>query len=110
MGSRSAPRLAALPAGVRWRPVHGVGWLGGIGFTMSLFVAGLAFSEAPALLTEAKLGVLIASIAAGLCGWFLLLLAPGDDGAIKKRRRPEGRQPHPRGENRGQEPIDGCGR
>jgi NhaA family Na+:H+ antiporter len=64
--------LAALPRGVSWRLIHGVAWLGGIGFTMSLFIAGLAFADAPDLLTEAKLGVLIASIAAGLCGWFLL--------------------------------------
>ena len=64
--------LAALPRGVSWRLVHGVAWLGGIGFTMSLFIAGLAFANAPDLLTEAKLGVLIASIAAGLCGGFLL--------------------------------------
>ncbi|HEX7185841.1 MAG TPA: Na+/H+ antiporter NhaA, partial [Thermoanaerobaculia bacterium] len=64
--------LAALPRGVTWRQIHGVAWLGGIGFTMSLFVAGLAFPDAPALLTAAKLGVLAASLVAGLCGWFLL--------------------------------------
>lgn len=64
--------LAALPRGVTWRLIHGVSWLGGIGFTMSLFVAGLAFTEAPALLTEAKLGVLMASLAAGLAGALLL--------------------------------------
>ena len=64
--------LAALPGGVTWRLIHGVSWLAGIGFTMSLFVAGLAFAGAPALLTAAKLGVLAASLAAGVCGWFLL--------------------------------------
>jgi NhaA family Na+:H+ antiporter len=64
--------LAALPRGVTWRMVHGVAWLGGIGFTMSLFVAGLAFAGAPALLTAAKLGVLAASLAAGICGWLLV--------------------------------------
>jgi NhaA family Na+:H+ antiporter len=64
--------LAELPRGVTWRLVHGVAWLGGIGFTMSLFVAGLAFPGAPALLAAAKIGVLAASLAAGLCGWFLL--------------------------------------
>jgi Na+:H+ antiporter, NhaA family len=65
--------FAALPRGVTWRLIHGVSWLGGIGFTMSLFVAGLAFTEAPAPLTEAKLGVLMASLAAGLIGAALLL-------------------------------------
>lgn len=65
--------LAELPGGVTWRLIHGAAWLGGIGFTMSLFVAGLAFTEAPDLLTEAKLGVLMASLAAGLGGALLLL-------------------------------------
>lgn len=64
--------IAELPRGVTWRLVHGVSWLGGIGFTMSLFVASLAFPGAPALLNAAKIGVLVASLAAGLFGWFLL--------------------------------------
>ncbi len=64
--------VATLPAGVSWRMLHGVAWLGGIGFTMSLFIAGLAFSAHPALLTAAKLGTLIASVVAGIVGWTLL--------------------------------------
>ena len=56
--------FAALPAGVTWGHVHGAGWLGGIGFTMSLFVAELAFSD-EAQLTLAKLGILVASLCAG---------------------------------------------
>lgn len=62
---------ADLPAGVRWRHVYGAGWLGGIGFTMSLFIAGLAFA-APAALDVAKLGILAASVAAGAAGYALL--------------------------------------
>jgi NhaA family Na+:H+ antiporter len=54
-----------------WRMLHGAGWLAGIGFTMSLFIAGLAF-ESDALLTEAKLGILAASLLAGAVGWVLL--------------------------------------
>ncbi len=62
---------ADLPAGVGWRHIHAAGWLGGIGFTMSLFVAGLAFVN-PAVLDTAKLGVLGASTIAGLVGYTLL--------------------------------------
>ncbi len=62
---------ADLPAGVVWRHVHGAGWLAGIGFTMSLFVAGLAFAD-PATLGTAKLAVLVASTAAGAVGYALL--------------------------------------
>jgi NhaA family Na+:H+ antiporter len=63
--------IADLPAGVTWRTLHGTAWLGGIGFTMSLFIAGLAFSDA-ARLDTAKLGILTASLIAGITGWGLL--------------------------------------
>jgi len=65
-------RLASLGAEMNWRNVHAVAWLGGIGFTMSLFIASLAFAES-AELTEAKLGVLGASIVAGTIGALLLM-------------------------------------
>lgn len=57
--------LGELPQGVTWRGIALVGCLGGIGFTMAIFVAGLAFGD-PQLLGAAKLGVLIASGLAGL--------------------------------------------
>ncbi len=60
-----------LPEGAGWRDVVGVGMLGGIGFTMSIFVAGLAFGD-PALLDTAKLGILGSSLLAGLAGATLL--------------------------------------
>jgi NhaA family Na+:H+ antiporter len=63
--------LAERPPDVSWGMLHGAAWLGGIGFTMSLFIAGLAFDDA-ALLTQAKLGILVASVAAGTVGWLLL--------------------------------------
>ena len=63
--------MADLPTGVTWRHVHGAAWLGGIGFTMSLFVAGLAFADA-ATLDTAKLGVFTASLVAGVVGYLLL--------------------------------------
>ena len=53
--------VARLPTGVTPRLLHGAAWLGGIGFTMSLFVAGLAFPDTPSLHDEAKVGVLVAS-------------------------------------------------
>jgi NhaA family Na+:H+ antiporter len=65
-------RMAALPSDSTWRALHGVSWLGGIGFTMSLFIAGLAFPTSPDLLDSAKVGILIASLLAGLAGWIVL--------------------------------------
>jgi NhaA family Na+:H+ antiporter len=59
-------RLAALPAGVGWGALLGAGVLGGIGFTMALFITSLAFPD-PALAAASKLGVMAASLlAAGL--------------------------------------------
>ncbi len=54
-------KLAALPEGVRWRQLALLGILGGIGFTMSVFIANLAFAEDRMLLTAAKLAVLVGS-------------------------------------------------
>ena len=62
---------AALPAGTSWTMIHGASWLGGIGFTMSLFVASLAFGTSTNLLA-AKLGILLASTAAGIIGALIL--------------------------------------
>ena len=64
--------LAVRPADAGWRMIHGVAWLGGIGFTMSLFIAGLAFGGSSSLLTAAKLGTFLASVIAGIIGWTLL--------------------------------------
>jgi NhaA family Na+:H+ antiporter len=64
--------IASLPAGVSWRQIHGAGWLGGIGFTMSLFVAGLAFADEQ-LLTMSKLGIFTASFLAGIAGSAILI-------------------------------------
>lgn len=63
--------LASMPEGVSWAQVGSVGVLAGIGFTMSLFIAGLAFPSGPVLMA-AKEGILIASTIAGLTGWLLL--------------------------------------
>jgi Na+:H+ antiporter, NhaA family len=68
-------RIAALPRGVSWRLLQGVSWLGGIGFTMSLFVGALAFTD-EALLDSAKIGVLLASCVAAFMGWLMLRRHP----------------------------------
>jgi NhaA family Na+:H+ antiporter len=63
--------LAELPSGVGWRHVYGAAWLGGIGFTMALFIAELAFGQG-ARLDAAKLGILAASVIAGVGGFVVL--------------------------------------
>lgn len=63
--------MASLPKGVCWRHVYGAGWLGGIGFTMSVFITTLAFDD-PAMLTVAKLAILAASVLSAVGGWLLL--------------------------------------
>lgn len=63
--------FASQPSAVSWSSVHGVAWLAGIGFTMSLFVAGLAYGPGP-LLDSAKVGVIAASVLAGAVGYTLL--------------------------------------
>jgi len=60
-------RLASLPDGVSWTAVAGCAWLGGIGFTMSLFIATLAF-DAANVLDAAKVGILAASLIAAVGG------------------------------------------
>jgi NhaA family Na+:H+ antiporter len=62
---------ADLPPGVTLAQLYGASILGGIGFTMSIFVAGLAFPEGP-LLAAAKLGILAASAVSGVVGFVVL--------------------------------------
>jgi NhaA family Na+:H+ antiporter len=59
--------LATLPDGVNWRGILIVGFVAGIGFTMAIFIAQLAFAD-PSLLAIGKLGVLLASAVAGAVG------------------------------------------
>jgi NhaA family Na+:H+ antiporter len=72
-------RLGALPAGIGWRHLIVLGFVAGIGFTMALFVAQLAFVDAE-LLAAGKIGVLAASGAAAVIGLLLgrVLLTPGE--------------------------------
>ena len=66
--------LTALPGGVTWTQLAGVATLGGIGFTVSLFVTGLAFDE-PSLVNEARIGILAASLLASGVGAAILVAA-----------------------------------
>jgi NhaA family Na+:H+ antiporter len=64
-------KLASLPQGINWKNLYGAGILAGIGFTMSLFIAGLAFIN-PELLDLAKIGVLSGSLISGIVGYIML--------------------------------------
>jgi len=68
-------KLAARPGGVNWMQIFAAGWVCGIGFTMSLFIATLALAEGEPL-DFAKIGTLAASLVAGCVGCFLLLRSP----------------------------------
>src|SRR5690606_39105825 len=64
-------RVADLPSGVNWKQIHGVNILAGVGFTMSLFVSSLAFTDLHHI-AQAKIGILTASILSGLVGYYFL--------------------------------------
>ena len=68
--------LTVLPTGVTWKQIAGVALLGGIGFTVALFIANLSFSTAAQqdLLNQAKLGILLGTICAGILGYIVLRL------------------------------------
>ena len=64
--------VAKLPEGSTMSQVFGVSFLGGIGFTMSIFIADLAFVGSPELIFQAKIGIIAASLTAGLFGYVWL--------------------------------------
>lgn len=66
--------IASLPDGVNYRHITGIAMLAGIGFTMSIFIAELAFSGHTAHLTEAKIAILAASLLAGVLGYVWLFI------------------------------------
>ena len=76
-------RIARLPEGANWKQIFGVGLLGGIGFTMSIFISILSFDDV-LLVEEAKFAVLIASLCAGALGYALLRMV----GSSKKKSLP----------------------
>ena len=64
-------KWADLPSGMTWKRLYGLSWLAGIGFTMSLFITSLAFTETK-ILVMAKAGILFASLISGTVGAFIL--------------------------------------
>ena len=66
-------KLASLPEHANWGHMFGAGILGGVGFTMAIFVANLAFDDA-AVITAAKLAILSASLIAGVVGFLVLFI------------------------------------
>jgi NhaA family Na+:H+ antiporter len=65
--------LCVIPTGLKWKNIIGAGFLGGIGFTMSIFITLLAFDQEE-IITNAKIAILIASFIAGTIGFLWLRL------------------------------------
>ena len=72
-------KLASLPEGVTWRQIYGVSFLAGIGFTMSIFIADLAF-DVPELIQVAKVGIFAASLLAAIIGMSILSVSGKNPG------------------------------
>ena len=70
--------LCCLPPGLHWRHIVGAGMLGGIGFTMSIFITNLAFAGNAEIISVSKIAILLASLTAGAIGflWLKLLGRP----------------------------------
>ena len=71
--------LGRLPEGVTWRHLYGLAILGGVGFTMSLFIGSLAFEcsgEACLSMVDERMGILIGSLLSGVAGYLMLRAAP----------------------------------
>lgn len=64
-------KIASLPQGINWKNIVGIGLLGGIGFTMSIFITLLAFDH-PETINEAKIVILLSSLTAGVLGYLFL--------------------------------------
>ena len=60
--------ICKLPLDLSWRHIFGAGLLGGIGFTMSIFITNLAFVAQPELVTSSKMAIFLASLTAGVAG------------------------------------------
>jgi Na+:H+ antiporter, NhaA family len=70
--------ISMLPSEVRWRHMLGAGLIGGIGFTMSLFITNLAFASDPHHINDSKLGILTASLLSAVLGFLWLRSTPNE--------------------------------
>jgi NhaA family Na+:H+ antiporter len=66
--------LCRLPLDLNWKHVFGAGLLGGIGFTMSIFITNLAFVGKPDIINASKMAILLSSLMAGVVGFLWLKL------------------------------------
>jgi Na+:H+ antiporter, NhaA family len=73
--------MCQFPADLNWKHVFGAGMLGGIGFTMSIFITNLAFAGEADIINASKMAVLLSSVTAGAAGylWLKLLVEPVAD-------------------------------
>ena len=76
-----ASGLCRLPPDLNWRHIFGAGILGGIGFTMSIFITNLAFAENIAIINASKTAILLASLSAGVLGFLWLKYLPNNETA-----------------------------
>jgi len=65
-------KIIELPKGIEFKQIIGIAILAGVGFTMSIFISNLAFSETPAYIDSAKIGILIGSLISGVMGYLVL--------------------------------------
>lgn len=79
--------LAPCPESAQWRQIYGASLLCGIGFTMSLFIGALAFPGNPALVDEAKVGILAGSLLSAIAGFLVLRFTPPTEWARENLKK-----------------------
>ena len=71
--------LIQIPGDIHFIQILGVSFIAGIGFTMAIFIAGLAFSTSPEFISSAKIGILLGSLISAIIGYLILRFAPVKD-------------------------------
>jgi Na+:H+ antiporter, NhaA family len=87
-----ASGICRLPADLDWRHIFGAGILGGIGFTMSIFITNLAFAGNAESINTSKIAILLASLTAGIIGFLWLKLLGKPDGTDRQMDLKQSRQ------------------